>query len=60
MAGLRRGRIASVRDDLRAAVRGVKRGGWLPGVVILTLAVAIGEVTAIVITQRPLWIGATS
>jgi putative ABC transport system permease protein len=51
-----------VRDDLRAAVRGLKRGGWLPGVVILTLAVAIGAVTAIysiahAVLLRPLPLG---
>lgn len=36
-----------MRDDATAAVRSLRRGGWLPVVVILTLAVAIGAVTAI-------------
>jgi putative ABC transport system permease protein len=36
-----------MRDDARSAARSLSRGGWLPAVVVLTLAVAIGAVTAI-------------
>lgn len=36
-----------MRDDVRSAARSLSRGGSLPAVVILTLAVAIGAVTAI-------------
>ena len=39
--------MTAVRDDARAAVRSLMRGGSLPAIVVLTLAVAIGAVTAI-------------
>ncbi len=36
-----------IAHDFRSALRNVGRGGWLPVVVVLMLAVAIGAVTAI-------------
>jgi putative ABC transport system permease protein len=37
----------TIAHDCRAALRNVRRSGWLPAVVVMMLAVAIGSVTAI-------------
>lgn len=37
----------TIAHDCRAALRNLRRGGWLPAVVVLMLAVAIGAVTVV-------------